>query len=347
MGATRGITLAHGDEAADRGAELAGDDSSRSGEILTSNPDRTSDLEKNTDPPAILAILSGCKAWVVSTGVHLIIIIVLAIITTSVADNTQLSLEIESDQTESFFDTPQALLDASTWEQELTKPTLNNQQHVPELLLNDLPETTTESLQDVMGADPFAGSGSSTRMLTRSDASHPNSSFFGIQAAGNRIIYVVDRSGSMWGSRWRDARAELIQSIEQLNSDQEFYVYLFSRKCITMPAYAGRGNMVPATRQNIEKAKEWLMKQKPDGHTYPLSAVQRALRMEPHTIFLLTDGNFQDGTGRFLIDRALARQHTSQADKLVVNTIAFHCDVGLEMLRQIAVANSGTFRHVE
>ena len=79
----------------------------------------------------------------------------------------------------------------------------------------------------------------------------------------------------------------------------------------------------------------------------PLSSVKRALKQTPDTIFLLTDGQLYDETGEYLIRRAILQENVSDPDGIVINTIAFHCQVGLEMLIEIATSYDGTFRSVE
>ena len=51
--------------------------------------------------------------------------------------------------------------------------------------------------------------------------------FFGSHAYGDRFVYVVDSSSSMTGMRWNAACNQLINSIEQLEAGQEFFVICF------------------------------------------------------------------------------------------------------------------------
>ncbi len=295
--------------------------------------------------PTPWAVLNGCKAWLSSMFFHLIVILGLALLTMPVTAPQTVSLTIATDEYTELGEVEELTIDLSAVK------TLDNidpsrSPMPPELLaLNSAVEfeetEDAQQLQGYLGNDTLRRHWASGEMGT--------ASFFGVDASGDRIVYIVDRSGSMQGSRWQRASYELIRSIEQLQPDQKFFVFLFSDRCHPMPRLAGPNQLVPATSPNIEAAKRWILRQSPAEDTHPLSSVKRALRLNPDTIFLLTDGMFHDKTGPYLVDRAEMRLSTSHPESVVINTIAFHCDKVplLMMLRDIAVSYSGTFRHVE
>lgn len=169
--------------------------------------------------------------------------------------------------------------------------------------------------------------------------SHQNTAnFFGVEANGERIVYVVDCSLSMRGARWQAARAELIRSLESLDQDVSFLVVFFSEDCYPMPGSVLR----QATKENIVLAADWIRSASLGWGTKPLQSVQLAHAQRPDTIFLLTDGEFGDRTAQFLREEnaALGPDMTS------VHTIAFHSREGIRLLRRIARENSGQFRYV-
>ena len=202
--------------------------------------------------------------------------------------------------------------------------------------------------------NPLAGEEDQLQQLTQQLNSRQvqlgdgDASFFGIETTGKSIVYIVDRSGSMEGYRWANATSELLKSIESLNADQKFFVYLFSNACHPMPQMEGRNKLVSATAENKARFRKWISNQVPDETTMPLSSVRRALNMRPDTIFLLTDGQFYDNTGEFLIRLAELQAKRTKEKSQVINTIAFYCDFELEaMLQEIALAHNGTFRSVQ
>ena len=69
---------------------------------------------------------------------------------------------------------------------------------------------------------------SSTTSNKTNPLAGPSGSFFGINASGQKFVYVIDKSGSMKGRRYERATGELMASVERLNDSQYFYVMMFS-----------------------------------------------------------------------------------------------------------------------
>jgi len=162
--------------------------------------------------------------------------------------------------------------------------------------------------------------------------------FFGVQASGKRIVYVVDCSLSMRGPRWRAAREELVRSLRALKRDVSFLVVFFSDDCYPMPG----STLQLATPGNIEIAANWIESTSLGWGTKPLASVQLAYAQEPDAIFLLTDGEFADRTAKFLRD-----ENSEKGPKMAsVHTIAFQSRDGIRLLKRIARENSGQFRYV-
>ena len=133
------------------------------------------------------------------------------------------------------------------------------------------------------GAAPGSGSGSGAE-------------FMGSKAAGDSFVYIVDYSGSMGGgpgSRLVHAKTELQKSIDRLDSDVKFYVFVFESISKGMPA----AGMVLATKANKHKFVDWAIHVPGGGSTNPVDALADALRMQPDALFLMTDGGF-DTRGR-------------------------------------------------
>lgn len=119
-------------------------------------------------------------------------------------------------------------------------------------------------------------------------------SFFGIAARGTFFVYVIDQSGSMIDDdRLTRASIELRRSVAALQSPQRFEVVFYNDEATTMP-----GGPIPrsADRRNKEQLASWLRMIDPDGGTSPRKAVMQALALRPDAVFLLSDGDFPDGT---------------------------------------------------
>lgn len=156
--------------------------------------------------------------------------------------------------------------------------------------------------------------------------------FFGVEARGDEFVYVVDFSGSMEGPRIDQARYELRKSIESLAADASFYVVLFNHGGLAMPAHG----LVRATRANKDRYLDWVDRQPVGGGTNPVDALVAAARLKPDAVFLLTDGGFADPRAAFAV---VARSKGPR-----FHTVAFHDNVGEEVLRRIARVGRGTYR---
>lgn len=156
--------------------------------------------------------------------------------------------------------------------------------------------------------------------------------FFGVEARGDEFVYVVDFSGSMEGPRIDQARYELRTSIESLAADASFFVVLFNHGSLAMPAHG----LVRATRDNKQRYLDWVDRQPVGGGTNPVDALVAAARLKPDAVFLLTDGGFADPRAAFSV---VARSKGPR-----FHTVAFHDNVGEQVLRRIARAGRGTYR---
>ncbi len=118
--------------------------------------------------------------------------------------------------------------------------------------------------------------------------------FFGVSARGRFFVYVLDHSESMV-DEGRIARAtiELRRSVAALQEPQQFEVIFYNDEATAMP-----GGPIPRTadRANKEKLRAWLGTIDPDGGTSPRKAVLQALALRPDAVFLLSDGDFPEGT---------------------------------------------------
>jgi hypothetical protein len=118
-------------------------------------------------------------------------------------------------------------------------------------------------------------------------------SFFGIRAQGQVFIYVVDCSGSMLDDdRLIRAKAELRRSIDRLQFPQRFFVIFYNDRPIPMLGDLPRSADLAAKNQ----MSHWLRLIEPDGGTDPRGAMAMALSLRPDAVFLLSDGEFPEGT---------------------------------------------------
>jgi len=154
-----------------------------------------------------------------------------------------------------------------------------------------------------------------------------------------KIVYVVDRSGSMTDSI-DYVKEDLKRSIGELPNDKEFHVLFYSSgPCVEMPTR----RLVNATERNKAFAYEFVDGIIAQGETDPSDALRRAFAVRPEVIYLLTDGEF---------DRAIVGlvRGLNAGGKVRVHTIGFlYTRPGTTaeaVLKQIAAENEGNYKFV-
>ena len=158
-------------------------------------------------------------------------------------------------------------------------------------------------------------------------------SFYGVRAKGKTFIYVVDCSGSMIDeSRLTRAKSELRRAINALQAPQRFQVIFYNDEPIPMPGTLPKAADYPSKDHLLH----WLRLIEPDGGTDPRAALGLAISLRPDAVFLLSDGEFPNGTAT-----AVAQKNPRK--------VPIHCiDLGsgdtAEQLQQIARDSGGQYR---
>ncbi|UCG32461.1 MAG: VWA domain-containing protein [Phycisphaerales bacterium] len=163
----------------------------------------------------------------------------------------------------------------------------------------------------------------------------PKATFFGQRGRGGRIVYVIDRSGSMADS-FDFLRRELKRSINALHHNQKFHVILFNDGYLEMPP----ARAVSAIGVNKRRCFEFLDGIHPGGMTDPIPAMKQAFRKEPDLIFFLTDGEFSPA----LVDEL---RKWNKRKKVKIFTLAYIYASGANLLKKIAAENGGTYTFVD
>lgn len=152
---------------------------------------------------------------------------------------------------------------------------------------------------------------------------------------GSKFVYVLDKSSSMSGPGKFDAVLnELRRQLTTLQPRHQFYIILFDDWAHPMPAVG----LQPASPQNLRTALVWLATQYPGRGTDPTDAILQALDLDPHTIWILSDGEFSG-------DVVAQVNAANRVKQVCINTIAIH-DPALNTLKPLADDNGGTYRYV-
>ncbi len=164
--------------------------------------------------------------------------------------------------------------------------------------------------------------------------------FFGLGGearSARRIIYVVDRSGSMIGM-FDDLRKELKRPIDGLRKSQKYHVIFYSTD---PPIEAPPSRLVNAIRASKTRTFNFIDQVTPDGMTQPIEAMRRAFRLKPDLIYLLSDGDIPEAE---LLKENLATWNRDE--KVRIFTIAYVSGAGRQLLEEIARLHNGQFRFV-
>ncbi|MHC4342569.1 MAG: VWA domain-containing protein [Planctomycetota bacterium] len=206
--------------------------------------------------------------------------------------------------------------------------------------------------------------------------------FYGISTRSNRIVFVLDRSGSMKHpvpqrgtvtGKKRDARVagetklevaktELIRTIRNLPPDVKFAVVFFSHD---VHVWKDPPAMMPATAENKKEAIDWFRELDPVGSTMTFDALEKTLRYakvgggksstDPRgadTIFLLSDGSPSTPDGDAPLPEAERRKavraflEANRPFRCVVHTIGVGPEHNRELMQSLASATGGTYKAV-
>jgi hypothetical protein len=314
-------------------------------------------IEEDIEAPTISRNVQSSGLSVgISLVVHLSLFLVLAMIFASATSNGLITLELESvDNTADLYqdemplvelDQPDPVVDLA---QEELENTIEEQLiEAPEAAMVDWSSMETLSMVDAIGELPAEGEG------VEVEKQAGGKGFFGIEATGNRIVYIIDMSPSMeYGyqvRRFDRAVNEVLTSVNQLRSDQEFLVFLFCFNMYVMDI-EGPGKYCLPTDPNKEALARWLGTVRLQPGTDPREAIVAALQTNPTCCFLLSDGEFNGRryrNNRVFDNRTtavqLAKRHNP--DYCPIHTIGLEDRGSQRDMTAIAKDSGGTYKFV-
>ena len=172
--------------------------------------------------------------------------------------------------------------------------------------------------------------------------------FYGIPTHSHRVLFCIDISGSMLfpmdgkggrrEPRINRTRRELLRTLSDLAPGTLFNVYLFGD--VTL---ARTPRLVPATSEHKEAAIAFLEEQGIRGGTNLYGVLTDALDSGADTIFLLSDGEPNQGT---IVDPALILEEIAARNAhagATIHTIGLSQDQNAELLVNLAHRNGGRY----
>ena len=119
-------------------------------------------------------------------------------------------------------------------------------------------------------------------------------SFYGINDNAAQVVYVVDCSASMDGAPLIEAKARLVQSLQQLENTQRFQIIFYNNKVHPMAlSGSAEGGLFWATDINKTQARQFVSSRPASGGTDHMPALEMALKLSPDVLYFLSDA--QDG----------------------------------------------------
>ena len=165
-------------------------------------------------------------------------------------------------------------------------------------------------------------------------------SFYGVRGTGNRFAFVCDVSGSMRGAPFQRLLRELQESITRLPPHAQFYVVFFNENVFPLYWPQSVATTVPAIAAHKARLQTWMSLVSPEGETYAFEAIKTAFNVNPDTIFLLSDGAFDDEMQVMNAFKSMGQQRPISVHTVSIGRSSF-------VLQQIAGMNRGLYREVE
>jgi len=185
------------------------------------------------------------------------------------------------------------------------------------------------------------GPGTRTNRDKRRRRSGPTVEFFGTRNRSQRVVFLVDNSNSMHSGRFETALAELHRSVTALGSDQSFYVVFYSDTAYGLFHPQTEADLLPATRANKARFTRWLTTVEMCTGGQLLKAFELVERLNPDTVYLLSDGVIHSDKTMDHILKSDGRDFTLHSIGLTVPD-----PVAVQRLRGIAEAHGGILQLV-
>lgn len=170
-------------------------------------------------------------------------------------------------------------------------------------------------------------------------------SLFNLSAPAQRVVYLLDISGSMWRridarTRYEVAREEVRRSIRSLPEHVEFNIIVFADRAEGMAP-----EPIAATVKGKQQAEDFLSRiPNMAGVTDLVAGFNLAFAMHPDSVFLLTDGVANVPEWQILERlRDLQKQQETATRLYAVGMAPMQNSEGDQLLRKLTRAHGGSF----
>ncbi len=170
--------------------------------------------------------------------------------------------------------------------------------------------------------------------------------YYGIPLFAERLVFVLDISGSMQGGRMLAAKRELIRAIQGLPDYAHFGIVVFNGSVDRW-----QQKLMPANATNKKAAVIYVERQSPEGNTASYNALETALTYDTEAIYFLSDGAPTSGKILAPVDIIRAITTVNRVRRISIYTIGiapgFPGSPTDEFLRTLSEKNSGQYRRVD
>ena len=170
--------------------------------------------------------------------------------------------------------------------------------------------------------------------------------YYGLPLFAERLVYVLDTSGSMSGLRIAAAKRELLRSIAALPDYVHFGIVVFNSDVSVW-----QRQLVPANAQFKRAAAAYVNMQDVHSSTASYDALEAAFNFDTEAIYFLSDGAPNGGKISAPVDIVAAISAANQSRRISIYTIGIGAgfpgsplDV---FLKTLAEQNLGLYRRVD
>ncbi len=170
--------------------------------------------------------------------------------------------------------------------------------------------------------------------------------YYGMPIYADKLLFVLDVSGSMQGARFAAAKRELLQAIHGLRPEVQFGIVVFNS---TVGRWQQR--LVAADARHKRLAERFIEGLNPQSSTATFDALAVALEYDVEAIYFLTDG--APTGGQIVAPPAIVERvtGTNRLRRISIYTIGLAPGVPGSMtdafLKTLAEENLGTYRRVD
>ncbi len=170
--------------------------------------------------------------------------------------------------------------------------------------------------------------------------------YYGLPMFAERLVFVLDTSGSMTGLRIAAAKRELTKAINSLPEHVSFGVVVFNG---TVDVW--HRQLVPATAQSKKAAVLYVNSQATRSNTASYDALEAAFGFDTEAIYFLSDGEPHGGKISAPSDIVVAITAANKARRISLYTIGIGAGFpGSQLdvfLKNLAEQNLGLYRRVD